>query len=428
MNFYNNSLWYYKQYYADTHDSSINWTDKQSDDNAHAFDWRNKALYSSVFPSEDLWTWSYPETDHQFSLQTTYPGLLLGSGYTHESGLLGEIKLGFYFDYTSGLPVIPGSSVKGVLRSVFPSQYYKWKNPSKEGATSAVEVMQWYLKEYTNTDWSESEIIELENWIFGTFKPSDNEKAINRKCIFHDAVPVDASRVRIGAKQTCTYLASDFITPHKSHKEDIPDALVNPIPIGFVKVLPGVEYRFQFDLQPYLKAGVELVSTQQMLMIFQEILKDYGVGAKSNVGYGQFKTVEPTTLPQKYPIEQERTMVKHTKQKQETVGRPNMRNNQRPERQTIGDKFQNRSNVAPTAQQAAQLQKDEFIAVVKEPKNDKGFKRLAFEEKNVVKLDNINDKSGQLASYQIGTRLVVRVVMQVGSNTTVQDFEIIKTL
>src|SRR5690554_3416875 len=53
----------------------------------------------------------------RWELYTTYPGLLIGSGYQHESGGENEFKIGFFFDYTTGLPQIPGSSVKGVLRS-----------------------------------------------------------------------------------------------------------------------------------------------------------------------------------------------------------------------------------------------------------------------------------------------------------------------
>ena len=50
-----------------------------------------------------------------FDLVTTYPGLLIGSGYSHEVHGKDGLKLGFYFDHTTGLPIIPGSSVKGVL-------------------------------------------------------------------------------------------------------------------------------------------------------------------------------------------------------------------------------------------------------------------------------------------------------------------------
>ena len=57
------------------------------------------------------------EAKDTFELTTTYPGLLIGSGYNHEIGKMkDELKLGFFFDHTTGLPCIPGSSVKGVLR------------------------------------------------------------------------------------------------------------------------------------------------------------------------------------------------------------------------------------------------------------------------------------------------------------------------
>ena len=32
-----------------------------------------------------------------FQLKTVYPGLLMGSGYTHGTGTQGEFKLGFFF-------------------------------------------------------------------------------------------------------------------------------------------------------------------------------------------------------------------------------------------------------------------------------------------------------------------------------------------
>ena len=60
---------------------------------------------------------------------TTYPGMVMGTGYTHEQkkGTSEELskeafKIGFFFDYTSGMPIIPGSSVKGLLRSAFPQR------------------------------------------------------------------------------------------------------------------------------------------------------------------------------------------------------------------------------------------------------------------------------------------------------------------
>lgn len=51
--------------------------------------------------------------------KTTYPGLIVGTGYSHILKEKEEFKLSLEFDYTTGLPVINGSSIKGMLRSVF---------------------------------------------------------------------------------------------------------------------------------------------------------------------------------------------------------------------------------------------------------------------------------------------------------------------
>lgn len=68
----------------------------------------------------------------QFSLRTYYPGLITGIGMQHQTTLkwtiteeektitIPELKLGMAFDHATGLPIIPGSSLKGVLRESFP--------------------------------------------------------------------------------------------------------------------------------------------------------------------------------------------------------------------------------------------------------------------------------------------------------------------
>ena len=73
------------------------------------------------------------------NLKTIYPGLLIGSGYGHD--FKGDVendkkeqeneafKIGFYFDFTTGMPVIPGPSIKGAIRSCFPQRSVKTKKP-----------------------------------------------------------------------------------------------------------------------------------------------------------------------------------------------------------------------------------------------------------------------------------------------------------
>ena len=169
-----------------------------------------------------------------FKATTTYPGLILGSGNAHElPDVKGQAILGFSFDYTSGLPVIAGSSVKGVLRSAFKHSEY--------------------IQELL--DDSEIDVKNLEEEIF------DNSD------IFFDAVVVASANANI--------LGDDYITPHS-------DALKNPIPLRFIKVLPNVSFRFDFELS----SG--LISKSKKVKLFQDILGDLGLGAKTNVGYGKF--------------------------------------------------------------------------------------------------------------------------------------------
>ena len=170
-----------------------------------------------------------------FKATTTYPGLLLGSGNAHElPSIEGQAILGFHFDYTTGLPVIPGSSIKGVLRSAF-------EHPE-------------YIKELLNG--KDIDIEELEKEIF------DNGD------LFFDATVV---------KVDSRLLGDDFLTPHDE------SGLKNPIPLRFIKVMPGVSFVFDFILYD------GILDKQEKRTLFEKILEDLGLGAKTNVGYGKFE-------------------------------------------------------------------------------------------------------------------------------------------
>ncbi|UYP01344.1 RAMP superfamily CRISPR-associated protein [Oceanotoga sp. DSM 15011] len=54
--------------------------------------------------------------NYWLEMETDYPGLLIGSGYTTNNS---DIKLSFDFDYLTGDPIIRGSSIKGILRELF---------------------------------------------------------------------------------------------------------------------------------------------------------------------------------------------------------------------------------------------------------------------------------------------------------------------
>ena len=203
-----------------------------------------------------------PLTEQSFVLKTIYPGLLSGTGYSHQGGdIIGgnqneEIKLGFSFDYVTGLPYVPGTSIKGVLKS----QFAKYENDIAK-----------------MLDCQETDVRNLSKDIFGDSLDTGIDT-------FLDAIPVE------GGKDG-KVLGKDYITPHKSKEDPMLDAFANPNPIRMLKILPNVKMLFRFILKDSVIGGVYLKADVKM-ELFKELLKTYGVGAKTNVGYGRFEDVE----------------------------------------------------------------------------------------------------------------------------------------
>jgi len=185
-----------------------------------------------------------------FNLKTTYPGLIIGAGYTHPALTEGDFQLGFYFDHTTGMPVIPGSTVKGILKSIFPK-----KGESNEIKREKLNYINGLLKQNTN-------LLNDNNW----------EKLFEKGNIFFDAF---ISAIPHNSK----IFAEDYITPHK-------DIFKNPIPIRVLKIASDVTFTFQFKLKDSCFDNNRMVSSKEKICLFKQILLDFGIGAKRNVGYG----------------------------------------------------------------------------------------------------------------------------------------------
>lgn len=194
-------------------------------------------------------------------------GLLIGTGNSHQTGNKSEFKLGMSFDYTSGLPYIPASSIKGVLRSFF--------NGKKQQYTEYI------LNEVVgnNKEMPPNLLNNLDKNIFDGidfFDEGSKQLGIYKRDIFFDAYPfvIGGTSQRLFSK--------DFITPHK-------EALKNPIPIEFMKIRAGVVFQFNFKLFDY-SCKSYTVTAEQKKQLFAHFLS-LGIGAKTNVGYGQLTTV-----------------------------------------------------------------------------------------------------------------------------------------
>lgn len=218
-----------------------------------------------------------------FCLKTIYPGLLLGIGNSHDSSstsTVPEIKMGFSLDYVTGMPVIPGTTVKGVLRSAF---------------INTPEYIEYLLS--NNNDFNNNmneKIKELEYEIFGGPHPCDNNqttsntlsnendlkknssKENNKKMgidVFFDAVIVS------GGKNGKIF-GLEYITPHVNKTDPRLDGLIEPVPIPLLKIISGVTFEFGFKL----KDGI--IKADEKLELFKNVILDMGIGAKTNTGFG----------------------------------------------------------------------------------------------------------------------------------------------
>ncbi|HFI0345470.1 TPA: type III-B CRISPR module RAMP protein Cmr6 [Streptococcus suis] len=200
-----------------------------------------------------------------FSLEVTYPGLTTGLGILYENASEGGIKSGFSLDYNTGLPFIQGSNVKGRLRSIMET-LAQVEPPSEElPATIQQESLDSYLRRFQQ-DLGGLEPMELVRAIFAG--QDDWEMGDD---IFFDA---------FADRPDC--LAEDFVTKHHQNN------FLEPVPVRFLRIKPDTKITFLFKVSDYADGNSRL-SALTKLKLFRSLLMEYGIGAKTNKGYGYLK-------------------------------------------------------------------------------------------------------------------------------------------
>lgn len=198
----------------------------------------------------------------RFECEVMYPGLITGVGIMHQAGVTGEFKLGMHFDYTYGYPVVYGSSVKGVLKAYFKECY---SGNDVEALTADIFEGLSYADRQTPVS-------------------SRAAKPIYERDTFFDAIVVSPAK-------DGKLIASDALAPHGGSGHD--DPFAEPVPIPFIKIAPGVRLRFRFNLVPTKDAdGNVVMSAKDKETLFKKMLTTFGIGAKTNVGYGQLRAVK----------------------------------------------------------------------------------------------------------------------------------------
>ncbi|MCY6958364.1 type III-B CRISPR module RAMP protein Cmr6 [Clostridium brassicae] len=274
---------YYMDYFENYNEKYRNLGDKEKEKKTQEYyEDKDKKLFKPIDMERVSGTKKIGEDFLYF--KTTYPGLLIGSGLIHSIGVKGESKLGFQFDYTTGLPIINGSSVKGAIRSIF--DLVDKKNEAVEylkGIILSENMLENSLKDYELGKYNGKELNgeyfkTLREEIFEGIKEGKNISMYQRDIFYEAVIDIEETKKineKINKNNDIQILGEDYITPHK-------EPLKNPNPIKFIKLMPNIVLRFQFDL----KDGI--LTKDEKLLLFHQIILDLGVGAKTNIGYGRF--------------------------------------------------------------------------------------------------------------------------------------------
>lgn len=189
-----------------------------------------------------------------------YPGIVTGVGLDHDVALKDGYKLGMHFDYTHGMPVVYGSSIKGVLKTYFEDSFLE-NYPDRKADVKPLKEL----------------IFDGKNPKYQEGKDEPKYIPLYERDVFFDAVIAESYEGR--------FLEDDYITPHTD------GPLKNPTPIKMLKIAPGCKMEFRFKLNTH-EVNNHIYTLDMKLTIFKDILETVGVGAKTNVGYGRVTFLE----------------------------------------------------------------------------------------------------------------------------------------
>lgn len=216
---------------------------------------------------------------YSFLMKTVHSGLIIGgsrggSENEENANADSEYQNSIHFDHSTCLPVISGSSVKGVLKSVFPIYDLGIDRGSSEYEYNKYRSE--YLKELFVGCSIELPTIEGDIELIEFFLKI-GMSLFERSDVYFDAILKSFTGNR--------FINSDYITPHKDNP------LKGPTVLKIAKIKSDVKFKFFFKLKTSVivkdDAYTFTLSPANKLSIFIRILEDIGIGAKTNLGYGR---------------------------------------------------------------------------------------------------------------------------------------------
>ncbi len=191
----------------------------------------------------------------------------LGGGSVYETSMT--------LHHVYGIPYIPGSAVKGVVRSWYYTKHYL-AQAEEEGKPAEALA----LKDKTFCDLfgcPAEALLSSANGERETYE-SHYEKARIGNILFFDAFPVEEPQIEV-----------DIINPHYPEDKEPVDSN-QPVPIPFLTVA-GAAFQFAAGLRPgcRLPEDRQRELLQEAGQLLREALQLRGIGAKTAVGYGYMK-------------------------------------------------------------------------------------------------------------------------------------------
>lgn len=231
----------------------------------------------------------------------------------------GVLEVGITLHHVTGLPVIPGSALKGLtrtyalliiaqkvgIRALRPKQLQQLQQAHLASPLEILdaalvtadeqreETLTLLTKAPINADTQDVRLIaqQLNTLALAQrYRAAFGSQEDGGDCIFYDAVVADLPGDRL--------FELDVMTPHfKNYYDDVnsgnptfkeaPDDGQDPNPIGFVTVAAGTT--FAFAVGP--RAGSNPQVARQAAAWLKRALAELGVGAKTAAGYGVFEVL-----------------------------------------------------------------------------------------------------------------------------------------
>lgn len=210
---------------------------------------------------------------------------------------------GLALDSVYGFPILPGPSIKGLLR-----HYLAEDEDAPAPPNLAVDTN-------SSLTLDTMERADAAAWLFGTNgdrQNEDDEQTTDDSAMegffqglvknnheglvsFHDAWPIPADKKN-------HWLTMGIITPHHKDyydgKKQVPDDREDPTPVHFITVAMGVKFQFAFSLS---WIGRNLAGKQQAEVVhyisslLEKVLDYRGAGGRTSAGYGRML---PVTIKQ----------------------------------------------------------------------------------------------------------------------------------